>query len=62
MADISKCDRQKFKEIQPLLQALYPEGEKHFATLAPTLRYMADLMDEVIAEMEGHKNPTGVVH
>lgn len=62
MADVSKCDREKYHVIKEFLQKTYPIGEDHFATLIPTLRYIADIMEEVLVEIEAEKNPTGVLH
>lgn len=64
MADRSKVDDKKYEEITTVLMALYPKGEDHFPTLAPTLRYIADTMQEFVNECPDmfNINTTGVTH
>lgn len=51
MANRENVDEAKLRTVLAYLQKQYPVGETAFPTLAPTLRYIADLMDETCQEL-----------
>jgi len=48
----SDVDDLKFATIVDFLEEKYPDGNAHFESLALTLRYIAQVMDEVVIEMQ----------